>query len=84
MAPLALSFGYGLIFATIITLILVPCFYHIAEDIKGGASKLLGKFGITMDSTLYECPEPNVPGIEPETEKKTKETKPRKKGTKKE
>jgi multidrug efflux pump subunit AcrB len=34
VAPLALSFGYGLIFATVITLILIPCFYHIAEDIK--------------------------------------------------
>lgn len=34
VAPLGLSFGYGLVFATVITLILVPCFYHIVEDIK--------------------------------------------------
>jgi multidrug efflux pump subunit AcrB len=32
VAPLALAFGYGLIFATVITLGLIPCFYHIAED----------------------------------------------------
>jgi len=84
VAPLALSFGYGLIFATIITLILVPCFYYIAEDLKGGAAKILGKVGITMGDTLYECPEPRVPGSEPETEEKTKVTKPRQKGAKKE
>lgn len=34
VSPLALAFGYGLIFATVITLILIPCFYHISEDIK--------------------------------------------------
>ncbi|MBN1501808.1 MAG: efflux RND transporter permease subunit [Spirochaetes bacterium] len=34
VAPLALAFGYGLIFATFITLILIPTFYHISEDTK--------------------------------------------------
>ncbi len=34
VAPLALAFGYGLIFASFITLILVPCLYHINEDLK--------------------------------------------------
>ncbi len=54
VAPLALSFGYGLIFATIITLVLVPCFYHIAEDLKGATAKLLAKVGIEMESTIYK------------------------------
>ncbi len=54
-APLALAFGYGLIFATVITLILVPCFYHVAEDIKGKFSAILSKFGITMSSTIYQA-----------------------------
>lgn len=53
IAPLALAFGYGLIFATVITLVLVPSFYHIAEDIKGATSRLLGLFGIEMKTTLY-------------------------------
>jgi len=53
VAPLALAFGYGLIFATIITLILVPCFYHIAEDIKKRTSIIMGKFGIKMNSSIY-------------------------------
>jgi multidrug efflux pump subunit AcrB len=52
-APLALAFGYGLIFATVITLILVPCFYYIAEDIKGFFSAVLGHFGIKMSPVLY-------------------------------
>ncbi len=51
--PLALSFGYGLIFATVITLVLVPSFYHIAEDIKGLFSRILGKIGFEMNGTLY-------------------------------
>lgn len=53
VAPLALSFAFGLIFATIITLVLVPCFYHIAEDIKMATSKLLSVFGIKMKGELF-------------------------------
>ncbi|MBN1531472.1 MAG: efflux RND transporter permease subunit [Spirochaetes bacterium] len=53
VAPLALSFGYGLIFATFITLVLVPGFYHIAEDLKSAVSRLLARAGIMMGSTLY-------------------------------
>jgi multidrug efflux pump subunit AcrB len=52
-APLALAFGYGLIFATVITLILVPCFYHVAEDIKKRFSHILSRFGITMSPVIY-------------------------------
>ncbi len=55
VAPLALSFGYGLIFATFITLILIPCFYHIAEDLKGLMSRFLGMFGITMGTTIFQA-----------------------------
>jgi multidrug efflux pump subunit AcrB len=54
-APLALAFGYGLIFATVITLILVPCFYHVAEDIKGKTSAILSRFGISMSPTIYQA-----------------------------
>ena len=53
VAPLALSFGYGLIFATFITLILIPSFYHIAEDIKGGIARMLSHFGVDMRSEIY-------------------------------
>jgi multidrug efflux pump subunit AcrB len=57
VGPLALTFGYGLIFGTIITLILIPSFYHIAEDFKGLFARIAGTFGIEMDPRLYvpEC-----------------------------
>ncbi|TAL33209.1 MAG: efflux RND transporter permease subunit [Spirochaetes bacterium] len=45
VAPLALAFGYGLIFATFITLIIVPCFYHIAEDLTKSFRRLFTLFG---------------------------------------
>ena len=32
MIPMAISLGYGILFATVITLILVPCLYMIVED----------------------------------------------------
>ncbi len=35
LIPMALSLGYGIIFATAITLVLVPCLYGINEDIRG-------------------------------------------------
>ena len=33
MAPMALVLGYGLIFATLLTLVLVPSLYVIGNDI---------------------------------------------------
>lgn len=35
LIPMAISLGYGLLFATLITLVLVPSLYMIVEDIKG-------------------------------------------------
>ncbi len=34
MGPMALALGYGLLFATPLTLVLVPCLYLIGKDIK--------------------------------------------------
>ena len=34
LVPMAISLGYGIVFATIITLVLVPCLYMVVEDIK--------------------------------------------------
>jgi multidrug efflux pump subunit AcrB len=33
MIPMARSLGFGILFATIITLILVPCLYLLIDDI---------------------------------------------------
>jgi multidrug efflux pump subunit AcrB len=57
VAPLALAFGYGLIFATIITLIIIPCFYHIAEDAKTLTARILGLVGVKMDGSIYNSAE---------------------------
>ncbi|GAG08520.1 unnamed protein product, partial [marine sediment metagenome] len=34
MIPMALSLGYGILFATLITLLLVPCLYLVVEDLR--------------------------------------------------
>lgn len=54
VSPLALAFGYGLMFATFITLVLIPCFYYVAEDIKGFAAAKLSIFGFNMSRTIYQ------------------------------
>lgn len=33
--PMAVSLGFGIIFATVITLILIPCMYMVLEDVRG-------------------------------------------------
>ena len=38
MIPMAISLGFGILFATIITLALVPCLYLIIDDFKNGFS----------------------------------------------
>jgi multidrug efflux pump subunit AcrB len=35
MIPMAISLGYGILFATVITLLIVPCFYLVLDDIAG-------------------------------------------------
>ncbi len=39
MGPMALALGYGLLFATPLTLLLVPCLYLVGEDIRGRFSR---------------------------------------------
>jgi multidrug efflux pump subunit AcrB len=34
LIPMAISLGYGILFATVITLIIVPCLYIILEDMR--------------------------------------------------
>ena len=40
MGPMAMALGYGLLFATPITLILLPCLYMIREDIHRVPAKV--------------------------------------------
>ena len=39
MIPMAISLGFGILFATVITLVLVPCLYMLIEDCKGLVSR---------------------------------------------
>jgi multidrug efflux pump subunit AcrB len=39
MIPMAVSLGYGILFATAITLVLVPCLYMVVEDVGRLAAK---------------------------------------------
>ncbi len=42
LIPMAVSLGFGILFATAITLILVPCLYMIIEDVRDVFRRLLG------------------------------------------
>jgi multidrug efflux pump subunit AcrB len=50
MIPMALSLGYGILFATFITLLLVPSLYLILEDIKAAWSRFKGAMYIEETS----------------------------------
>ncbi len=43
MIPMAISLGFGIVFATVITLILVPCLYLIIEDMRISLRDASGK-----------------------------------------
>jgi len=39
---MAISLGFGVVFATLITLVLIPALYLILEDIKGFFARPIG------------------------------------------
>jgi multidrug efflux pump subunit AcrB len=43
MVPMAISLGFGIVFATLVTLVLVPCLYLIVEDLTSFSKAILGK-----------------------------------------
>ena len=43
LVPMAVSLAFGVLFATFITLVLVPCGYFILEDMKDGWARLRGR-----------------------------------------
>ena len=43
MIPMAISLGFGILFSTVITLLLVPCLYLIIDDFHGLGNLLLGR-----------------------------------------
>ena len=47
ISPMAVSLGFGVLFATLITLFLVPCLYMMLDDAAGIVSRIRERFGIT-------------------------------------
>jgi multidrug efflux pump subunit AcrB len=43
LVPMAVSLGFGVIFSTVTTLVIVPCVYVILEDVKNLAMRILGR-----------------------------------------
>ncbi|MBU3004933.1 efflux RND transporter permease subunit [Paraglaciecola arctica] len=43
--PMAVALGFAVLYATVVTLVLVPCLYMILEDLKAGFVRLFGLFG---------------------------------------
>jgi predicted RND superfamily exporter protein len=43
LIPMAVSLAFGVLFATFITLVLVPCGYFILEDAKDGLARVVGR-----------------------------------------
>ncbi|HCY58288.1 MAG TPA: hypothetical protein DHU78_05475, partial [Opitutae bacterium] len=41
LKPMAIAIGFGVLFATFITLIMVPCLYLILEDLKWIVRKII-------------------------------------------
>jgi len=51
-APMALALGWGLLFATPLTLILVPCFYCISNDFSEAAGHFKNKIALSLKTLL--------------------------------
>jgi len=45
LIPMAISLGYGILFATVITLVLVPCLYMVVEDAGRFHGAVISGFG---------------------------------------
>jgi hypothetical protein len=43
---MAISLAFGIIFATVITLLLIPCLYLILADTKRGVRTMLSWYGL--------------------------------------
>ena len=53
LKPMAIAIGFGVLFATFITLIMVPCLYLILEDILQALRRPLKWFGVSQLSLIH-------------------------------
>jgi multidrug efflux pump subunit AcrB len=54
--PMAVSLAFGVMFATVVTLCLVPCLYLAIEDSKTMMRKLIGIYSPNVESVSAESP----------------------------
>ncbi len=47
LSPMAVSLGFGLVFATVLILVVVPCFYMVLDDLRTATFKRISKQGIS-------------------------------------
>jgi multidrug efflux pump subunit AcrB len=60
LVPMAISLSFGVMFATLVTLVLVPSGYMILEDMKAAWNWLYGKHQIAMESDIEPTDEPEA------------------------
>ncbi|MDP6425133.1 MAG: efflux RND transporter permease subunit [Planctomycetota bacterium] len=58
LIPTAVSLAFGVLFATIVTLVLVPCGYWVLDDLRRVFSTLYGRAGSQHDGLLESQPAP--------------------------
>ncbi|HAE10369.1 MAG TPA: hypothetical protein DCG39_01870, partial [Opitutae bacterium] len=46
LKPMAIAIGFGVLFATFITLLMLPCLYLILDDLQRGSRKVLALLGL--------------------------------------
>ena len=57
LIPMALSLGFGILFATVITLALVPCLYLIVDDIRSFFQRFFGTGEVYEHEELSTAPD---------------------------
>lgn len=63
--PMAISLAFGILFATVITLLLIPCLYLILDDFKRGMREMLSWYGLMKPPAPREAEPDMMPGAKP-------------------
>ncbi|MFH2007850.1 MAG: efflux RND transporter permease subunit [bacterium] len=61
MIPMAISLGFGILFATVITLVLVPCLYMFIEDFGAFTQRLRQRFATDPPAPELQSPDAPAP-----------------------
>ncbi|MBI4228386.1 MAG: efflux RND transporter permease subunit, partial [Deltaproteobacteria bacterium] len=67
LAPMAIALGFGLMFATLITLFLIPCLFLILDDFHIAVRDKWGRLRRTKDKSRTMWHEPRPSATSPET-----------------